>query len=42
MKHAAAGNSTLVFDPVALHFHMRSSHGFSMLVGNGLEGWCWA
>ena len=38
MEHTASGNSTLVFDLAALHFHMRSSHGFSMLVWSGLEG----
>ena len=42
MEHIAAGNFALVFDLAALHFHMRSSHGFSILVCSGLEGWCWA
>ena len=40
VEHTTIGNSALVFDSVALHFHIRSSHGFSMLVCSGLEDWC--
>ena len=42
MEDTVVENSALVFDLDLLHFHMRSSHGFSMLVCSGLEGWCWA
>ena len=42
MEHTTADSSTQVLDLVAVHFHMKSSHGFSMLVCSGLEGWCWA
>ena len=28
MEHTAVENSALVLDPVALHFHKKSSHGF--------------
>ena len=38
VEHTDVGNPALVFDPTALHFHMRSSHGFSMLVCSRLEG----
>ena len=41
-SHTTARNSTLVFDPAALYLHMKSSHGFLMLVCSGLECCCLA
>ena len=40
MEHTVVRNFVLVFDPTELHFHMRSSYGFSMFVCNRLEGKC--
>ena len=39
-EHIAADSFAQVLDLVALHFHMKNSHVFSMLVCSGLEGWC--
>ena len=41
MEHTTVESSALVLDPTALHFHKKSSHGFSRQVCSGLEGCCW-
>ena len=42
MKLTVVDSYAQVLDLAALHFHIKISHDFSMLVCNGLEGWCWA
>ena len=42
MEHTGTESSALVLDLAALHFHKKSSHGFSGQVYSGLEGCYWA
>ena len=38
VEHTIVENSALVLDLAMLHLHMRNSHGFLVLVCNGLAG----
>ena len=38
MEHNSTINYELVLDPATFHLHKKSSHGYSRLGCNGLEG----
>ena len=42
VEHTVVDSLAQVFGLVVLCLHMRNSHGSSVLVCSGLEGWCWA